>query len=278
MMPDAAHPAESSRGVSVVREVADVEGEVGRLSRAGWISALWPAAPQPGEAVDLLLVAIARTARRHALEQAPRWTPDAWSRAARALLAEDRLPIPKDFGRELTLHRLVRWLEPDSRSLAIGVSSSPGGEVRTLQDLADWFSRAAEAECLILTQAGAPPASPRGDWTLRSEAERLLFDAMNKDRELRGLFEPNVKLLTRFRTRPCVDFLWREGGIILEIDSYFTHGSRLSFAPDRQRDYETLTSGYLTLRLVYEEVMRDCPLALSKVRSVVTLRRKEKNL
>jgi len=257
----------------LLREVPDVEMAVQRLSRQGWMAVFWPQAPSSSEAVDVLLLAVGKAAQRHAVEHEPRWTPDAWSRAAKLLLGEGQPPIPAAFGRELTLRRLIRWLAPDARDLVMGVAG-PVAELRAIETVGEWFSRAAEAGCLILLPSPRE-AIARTDRTFRSEAERLLFQAMNRDRELRGLFEPNVRVVTRFQTAPCVDFLWREGKIVIEVDSYFTHGGQNEFANDRQRDYETLVSGYLTIRLLYEEVLRDCQLALSKVRRVVALRRQQ---
>jgi hypothetical protein len=210
-------------GIPQIREVGDVEGEVNRLSREGWIAVLWPRLPLPSEAIDLLVLTVARTAKRSCREHPPHWTPDAWSRAAKALLAQDQLPIPMDFGRELTLNRLIRWLEPETRALVMGVSN-PGQEIRTVEVLGEWFSRAAEAGCLILMPSSLKEPS-RLLATFRSEAERLLFNAMDRDPFLHDLFEPNVQVLTQFQTSPCVDLLWREGKVIIEIDSYFTRKS-----------------------------------------------------
>lgn len=265
-------------GIPQIREVGDVEGEVNRLSRSGWIAVLWPRVPPPSEALDLLLLAVGKVAKECSYRHPPRWTPDAWSRAAKALLDDSQLPIPVNFGHELTLHRLIRWIEPEARALVMGVSDF-NRDLRTVEIVGEWFSRAAEAGCLVLTPSAempsrreTPPPPPPAE-VFRSEAERVLFGVLNRDESLRDLFEPNVRVVTRFQTTPCVDFLWREGKIIIEIDSYFTHGGQIEFASDRQRDYETLVSGYLTVRLLYEEVMRDSALALNKVRRVVTLRR-----
>jgi very-short-patch-repair endonuclease len=270
MPPELVRRGELRPGVPLLREVADVETEVQRLSRQGWIAVFWPQAVPPSEAVDLLLLAVGKAAQRHAVEHEPHWTPDAWSRAAKFLLSEGQVPIPAAFGRELTLHRLIRWLAPDTRDLVMGVAG-PVAELRAFETLGEWFSRAAEAGCLILLPS-RQKINSRVNLTFRSEAERLLYQAMSRDGDLRGLFEPNVRVITRFQTAPCVDFLWREGKIVVEVDSYFTHGGKNEFASDRQRDYETLVSGYLTVRLLYEEVLRDCQLALNKVRRVVALR------
>ena len=64
-----------------------------------------------------------------------------------------------------------------------------------------------------------------------------------------GCFEPNVLVLTVFQTSPRVDFVWRRGRLIVEIDSNRFHSGPDRFTGDRQRDYETGASGYVTLRL-----------------------------
>ena len=108
-------------GIPQVREVEDVEGEVNRLSYEGWVAVLWLQVAPPSGAFDLLLLAVAKTAKRYSRDHMPRWPPDAWYRAAKALVASDQLPIPVDFGREVTLNLLIRWLKPEARALVIWV-------------------------------------------------------------------------------------------------------------------------------------------------------------
>lgn len=173
-------------GIPQIREVLDVEGEVNRLSCSGWIAVLWPRMPPPSEALDLLLLAVGKAARDHSYKQTPRWTPDKWLRAAKALLDDGRIPIPAGFGHELTLRRLTRWIEPQARALVMGVCE-PNRDSRDAEIVGEWFSQAAEAGCLILTPRQPTSATLRKAPTkppptaFRSEAERTLFEALERD-------------------------------------------------------------------------------------------------
>jgi hypothetical protein len=270
-------------GIPQSRDVDDVEREVSHLSARGRIGLLWPSVPSFTEALDLLVIAVGIAAQKHAVSHKVSWPPDRWSRAVRSLLIKNQLPIPQEFARGVTIHRLVRWIDSDARFLVMGVTDR-SADLRIVENIGEWFSQAANAPCLILKpsnserQSDAPPPGNRlvGSLLFRSQAEQQLFEALNGYDDLRNLFEPNVRVLTRFETAPCVDLLWREGRVIVEIDSYFTHGKPTEFSNDRQRDYETLVSGYITLRLVYEEITRDPTLAVAKIRRVIALRREGK--
>lgn len=106
-----------------------------------------------------------------------------------------------------------------------------------------------------------------------SPGELKLYAAIQADPELAPLFTFNVHVVTLFDTRPLVDLLWADGRVVVEVDSFLFHGGKEAFASDRTRDYQLLVSGYLVLRLVYEDIMIDVRLALAKIRKVVALRR-----
>ena len=46
-----------------------------------------------------------------------------------------------------------------------------------------------------------------------------------------------------------VDALWPDQRLAVELDAYWTHGSRRSFEEDRIRDTNLLEAGYRTLRV-----------------------------
>ncbi|MDX1978792.1 MAG: DUF559 domain-containing protein [Bryobacteraceae bacterium] len=66
-----------------------------------------------------------------------------------------------------------------------------------------------------------------------------------------------------------VDLLWRQGGLVVEIDSYQTHGNRHSFGADRHRDYEMLATGCRVLRITNDEALSDTASAVEKIRRIV---------
>jgi very-short-patch-repair endonuclease len=48
--------------------------------------------------------------------------------------------------------------------------------------------------------------------------------------------------------RLTVDFLWRRRRLVVETDSYFTHGGSVAFDDDRSRDLELRRLGYTVHR------------------------------
>jgi very-short-patch-repair endonuclease len=89
----------------------------------------------------------------------------------------------------------------------------------------------------------SPPARTR------SRPERLLLDAIRRA----GLPEPetNVKI-----GRWEVDFLWRDPGLVVEVDAYSTHSSPRAFERDRRKDAELTTLG-LTVQRFSADTVRD---------------------
>ncbi|MEZ6121987.1 MAG: DUF559 domain-containing protein [Planctomycetaceae bacterium] len=108
-----------------------------------------------------------------------------------------------------------------------------------------------------------------------SPGEQALSEALEKDEELRGLFEFNLRLKTIRGNSFLVDLIWKAGRVVVEVDGYYHHSSPLAFSRDRNRDYELLISGFVVLRLTHEEVMDDVALAIEKIRDVVRFRRKQ---
>jgi very-short-patch-repair endonuclease len=84
----------------------------------------------------------------------------------------------------------------------------------------------------------------------RSRAERILRRLCRKA----DLPEPlvNVKL-HGFRA----DFLWPDHKLILEVDGYQTHGTRLAFESDRERDQVHIAAGYVVLRVTWHQLQHE---------------------
>jgi hypothetical protein len=76
----------------------------------------------------------------------------------------------------------------------------------------------------------------------RSDLEATALDAM----ERAGLPPPEVNVVIDGYE---VDFVWREHGVIAELDSYVTHGSPLAFERDRQRDRRLAIAGWTVARV-----------------------------
>lgn len=127
-------------------------------------------------------------------------------------------------------------------------------------------------------EQGAGQEAPwLGPWRGRphpmSEIEQRLARMLGEDDELRSLFGFNRTVETVRGSKPKVDLLWAEGGLVVELDGYADHGTRSAFLRDRQRDYELTLSGFTVLRLANDEVVQDYWKALEKIRDMVRLRR-----
>ena len=56
--------------------------------------------------------------------------------------------------------------------------------------------------------------------------------------------------------RWTVDFLWREAGLVVEVDAYSTHSSPWAFERDRRKDAE-LTARGITVQRFSADAVRD---------------------
>lgn len=96
----------------------------------------------------------------------------------------------------------------------------------------------------------------------RSELERYFLRLCRRY----GLPLPEVNVLIDGMT---VDFLWRDARLVVETDSYATHGGTIAFENDRERDLRLRRLGYSVhhfseqqLRLAPEAVAADVAAAL----------------
>jgi very-short-patch-repair endonuclease len=107
-----------------------------------------------------------------------------------------------------------------------------------------------------------------------SGSEQRLAKALAADRELAPLFGFNQFVDTVRGSRPKVDLLWAEGRLVIELDGYESHGSRIAFLYDRHRDYELTLSGYTVLRLANDEIDLDIEKSIEKIRDLVRIARR----
>jgi hypothetical protein len=257
-----------------ISQQPDVVGFVSeQIGRGCAIGAIYSRFPAASDAIDHLALALAR----RVLEQRPTHSEiaprDKWLQAANALVALNQPPLPSGYSAETNVDRLIRWVEHRCERVLIGVLPLlDAAGVRDAVSVAEWMNRVSRLPTLVVHGANVPtPIIKRG--APRSSQERSLAARLQCDPELRDLFEPNVLLLTIFETSPRVDFVWRAGRLIVEIDSHHFHSKPESFADDRQRDYETGVSGYMTLRLTDQEVSHDLDLVVQKIRRCVRLRK-----
>lgn len=253
---------------------SDVVGFVSeQIGRGLAIGAIYSQFPTTNNAIDDLTLALAR----HVLERQPRNTDsaprDKWLEAAYAMIASKQPPLPTGYSTEINVDRLIRWVDHRCARVVIGVVPllDPSG-IRDAVSVAEWMNRVSRLPIAVVHGANIPtPNNKRA--APKSSLEQNLAARLQRDPELQNLFEPNILLLTVFQTSPRVDFVWRAGRLIVEIDSHHFHSKPESFADDRQRDYETGVSGYMTLRLTDQEVSHDMDLVIQKIRRFVRLRK-----
>jgi hypothetical protein len=102
-----------------------------------------------------------------------------------------------------------------------------------------------------------------------SPAEMAFAEALARDAELGPDFAWNQVVVTTQNTRPVVDLLSRARRLVVEIDGYRHHSSRLAFERDRQRDWELMVSGFRVFRIPAAEVSRNTAASLEKLRVLV---------
>jgi very-short-patch-repair endonuclease len=119
---------------------------------------------------------------------------------------------------------------------------------------------------------------PRGAPHPASATERRVHDAVSRDPELAPLFSFNKNVETNaVGFTPCVDLLWQEGRVVVELDG-IEHFGNPKYGHDRHRDYELLVAGYLVLRITNQQVETDLAYAIEKIRKVVRYRRSQGSL
>jgi hypothetical protein len=247
-----------------------VSEQIGRGSAIGAIYAQFPAA---NHAIDDFTLALARHVLERQLRNINPRPRDKWLEAAQAMLALNQPPLPSGYSAETNVDRLIRWVDHGCERVFIGVVPLLDVTgIRNAGTVAEWIDRVSRLPTMIVH--GATDTKPQKRAVPKSTVEETLATYLERDPDLRGLFEPNLMLLTVFQTRPRVDFVWRAGRFIVEIDSYHFHSSPESFVDDRQRDYETGASGYVTLRMTDQEVSQDVGLVVQKIRRYVHLRKK----
>ena len=97
----------------------------------------------------------------------------------------------------------------------------------------------------------------------RSEAEGRLLALVRAARLSRP--ELNVRVAGHE-----VDFLWREVGLVVEVDGFAFHSSREAFERDRLRDAELQAHGFTVMRVTWRQLV-DTPEALvARLAAVLT--------
>ena len=100
----------------------------------------------------------------------------------------------------------------------------------------------------------------------RSAAEAALLEALEATPATAGRFELNGYLSVRFGSNALeVDLLGRRDRIAIEIDGYYHFGDLEAYRRDRRKDLLLQTQGFVVIRVLAKDVMRDARPAVNAV-------------
>jgi very-short-patch-repair endonuclease len=111
----------------------------------------------------------------------------------------------------------------------------------------------------------------------RSAAEATLFEALEATPATAGRFELNASLSVRFGSRAAeIDLLSRQDRIAIEIDGVHHFADPDCYRRDRRKDLVLQTHGFIVVRVLAEDVMRDVRSAVNAVCQALAYRLEER--
>jgi very-short-patch-repair endonuclease len=112
----------------------------------------------------------------------------------------------------------------------------------------------------------------------RSAAEAALFEALEATPSTAGRFELNEYLSVFFGSGAAeVDLLSREDRIALEVDGYYHFADLDAYRRDREKDLLLQLQGFVVIRVLAQDVVKDARPAVNAVSRVLALRGGERS-
>jgi very-short-patch-repair endonuclease len=215
-------------------------GDRGHLSH-GWARYGWGLGPVPELPVDVTVASGSRSGRPGAVRVHLSKTLDHRDRATRhgiPTLSPARMLL--DVAPAVTGHELERL-----------VADAQVAKLLTEHDIRELVARCGRHAGVRRLRA---VITERPGLT-RAESERILRRLLRKA----GLPQPetDAPLLGSYRA----DFLFRQHGLIVEVDGYGPHGHRRAFRTDRRRTSMLAAAGYTVMPLTWWELV-DEPLSV----------------
>jgi very-short-patch-repair endonuclease/predicted transcriptional regulator of viral defense system len=108
-------------------------------------------------------------------------------------------------------------------------------------------------------------ADPSSGTFTRSQAEEKLLELVRAA----GLPKPEMNVLLHGYE---VDCLWRDAGLVVEVDGYAFHRSQHAFVHDRRRDSVIIAAGMRVLRLTWRQLTRERDRTLAQLAQALVTR------
>jgi very-short-patch-repair endonuclease len=160
-----------------------------------------------------------------------------------------------------TLLDLARYAEARELEQMAGWAERQGLTTREelLEVVARHRGRAGARALRRLLEAPAGPA-----WT-RSEAEERFLSLVRKV----GLPGPEVNVVV---AGVEVDFLWRDRGVVVEVDGFEFHSVRSRFKRDRERDADLAGEGIRVIRVTWQQIVQESEMMMVRLDRVLNRR------
>ena len=168
---------------------------------------------------------------------------------------------------------------PDAAARAIAEPARPIAIACTHAALAAWRAGRSDRWAAMVDEGvieiGAPP--PRGPlFNARSAAELALFEALEATPATAGRFERNGSLAVRFGNQAAeVDLLSRRDHIAVEVDGFYHFTDLDAYRRDRKKDLLLQLHGWLVIRVLAQDVVRDARPAVTAVCQALAARMKD---
>jgi very-short-patch-repair endonuclease len=119
-----------------------------------------------------------------------------------------------------------------------------------------------------------PPVPPAVVQRVRSLAERVMFEALERRRATRGRFELNGIIDALFGPREAeIDLIDRNLRIAVEIDGFHHFTDSDAYRRDRRKDVLLQNEGFLVIRILADDVLEAVEEAVDRVVAASALRR-----
>jgi very-short-patch-repair endonuclease len=113
----------------------------------------------------------------------------------------------------------------------------------------------------------------RGAALLRELLDDLPFPTQSElERRMSGLLRRAGLPLPRAQARVLrytVDFLWERERVIVEVDGFGAHGTRMRFETDRSRDASLVAAGYRVLRFTWRQLVKEPEIVIARLAAVL---------